>query len=253
LEHDGRVRWVYRPTMQVRLGADAFGPSWIVDRVYETPDPAGGRGKALWAVVQDLALFPSAVQRLDSRTGRPLSTYWSNGHILAVALDAEGGRHRLFVGASHNERRAGSLAVLDALRPDASAPAELEKYRCTSCPPGAPQVFLVFPRPFRFGRTDATGPVARISPKADGGLTIGVDHAGVGADLTATAIYQLDPFLAPTAVDTADNYLRTFHMLVERGGAPAGAPDTIDPLREFLPILRWDPASRRYVEVPLRR
>jgi hypothetical protein len=38
--------------------------------------------------------------------------------------------------------------------------------------------------------------------------------------------------------------------LVRRGEAPAGAPAVIDPAREFLPILRWEGATRRLVAVP---
>ena len=65
--------------------------------------------------------------------------------------------------------------------------------------------------------------------------------------------YRLPHELRAAAYPDADDYGKYFQALAARGGAPAGAPDTIDPLREFLPILRWDPASRRYVEVPLRR
>jgi hypothetical protein len=252
-EHDGRVRWTYQPFVTVRFGADTFGPSWIVEQAYITPDPEGGNEKALWVVLYHSALFPSALQRLDPRSGSATSTYWSNGSILTMTLDLEGGRHRLLVGACDNERKAGSLAVLDALNPNGSAPAEVEKYRCTSCPPGEPQAFLVFPKPARFGPTNLAGPVSRISTMADGGLVLGVEHAWIRPDLMAMAFYSLDPSLVPSAVDTGDDYEKVLRMLVQKGDAPTGAPAKVDPVREFLPILRWDPAGRRYTTVSLHR
>jgi hypothetical protein len=38
--------------------------------------------------------------------------------------------------------------------------------------------------------------------------------------------------------------------MVGRGDVQAGAPATVDPDREFFPILRWDSAARRFVAVP---
>jgi hypothetical protein len=248
-EHDGRVRWKYQPVLNVRFGADSFGPSWIVDRVFVTADPSGGRGRGLWVASYDAALFPSLLQRLDPRTGEALSAYWSNGYILALALDAAENRRRLFVGACNNENKSGSLAVLDAMNPSGSAPAAIEKYRCTSCPPGDPAAFLVFPKPARFGRSEHTGCVDRVTQQADGGVTVGVLHARSDPAGTAAAIHTFDAGLNPRTVDTADDYMNAYRALVSQGAAPAGAPDVVDPDREFMPILRWDSASRRYVEV----
>lgn len=248
-EPDGRVRWVFRPSVTVRFGADTFGPSWFVDRVFVTADPAGGPGRAIWAVLYDAALFPSSIQRLDARSGAPLSSYWSNGSIVTVALDTAGSRPRLLVGASANEYRAGSLAVLDALNPNGSAPALIGKYRCTSCPPGEPLAFLIFPKPARFGKSDASGPVEIISPMANGAIRVRVRHAASADDRFAVGIFTLDPDLAPASVDTADGYARVYSELAARGDAPAGAPAVIDSDREFLPILRWDGAARRYVKI----
>jgi hypothetical protein len=226
-----------------------FGPSWIVHKIFVTPDPDGGSGRAIWAVTYDAALFPSLLQRVDPRTGRPLSTYWSNGYIVTLALAQGAGHRRLFLGACNNEYKASSLAVLDAANPNGSAPAESEKYRCTSCPPGDPEVFLVFPKAARFGRSEQTGVVDRITPIGDGGVTIGVRHASVDEIGRAVAIHTFDAGLNPRSVDTADDYLKVYQALVSQGRAPAGAPPTVDPDVEFFPILRWNNAARRYVEV----
>jgi hypothetical protein len=252
-EHDGRLRWMYQPSLAVSFGKETFGPSWFVNKVFVTADPAGPSGRAIWAVMYDAALFPSLLQRLDTRTGKPLSAYLSNGYVVTLALDLGGGRRRLILGTCNNERKAGSLVVLDATNPNGSSPAETEKYRCTSCPPGDPEVFLVFPKPARFGKSDQTGFVGRITLLADGGITIGVQHAQGSAGSSAVAILSFDAALTPRSVDPADDYLKVYQALASQGAAPAGAPATVDPDREFFPILRWDSAARRYVEVFRRR
>ena len=252
-EHDGRLRWTFKPDVKVRFGEDTFGPSWLVDRAFVTPDPAGGPGRALWVSMVDLALFPSAIQRLDPKTGAPLSAYWTNGSIVTAALDASTSPPKLYVGACYNETRAGSLSVLDALNPSGSAPAALEKYRCMDCPPGEPLAFLVFPKPSRFAGSDATGPVETITPHSDGSVGVRVRHAVAGPAASAVGVFQLDASLGPVSADTADGYLSVYNALVERGEAPAGAPKAIDPEREFLPLLWWNAAAQRFMEVAKRR
>jgi len=248
-EHDGRVRWTHKPTVTVRFGDEAFGPSWIVQKAFVTPDPAGGKARAIWAVLYDSALFPSSIRRLDPETGSPLSDYWTNGSIVTAALDESTSPPRLLVGACYNETRAGSLSILDALNPNGSAPAATGKYRCTSCPPGEPMAFLVFPKPARFGKPDASGPVETLTPQADGTLGVRVRYAWSDRDTFAVGVIKLDSSLTPISADTADDYLNVYNVLAARGDAPAGAPATVDPDREFFPILRWDSASRRFVPV----
>jgi hypothetical protein len=248
-EHDGRVRWTHKPTVSVRFGDEMFGPSWIVQKAFVTADPAGGNGRAIWVVLYDSALFPSSIRRLDPRTGSPLSEYWTNGSIVTAALDGSTSPPRLLVGACYNETRAGSLSILDALNPNGSAPAATGKYRCTSCPPGEPMAFLVFPKPARFGKSDASGPVDTLTPQADGTLGVRVRYAWSDTDTFAVGVIRLDSSLTPISADTADDYLKVYNALAARGDAPAGAPATVDPDREFFPILRWDSASGRFVRV----
>jgi hypothetical protein len=201
----------------------------------------------------DLALFPSAIQRLDPNTGAPLSAYWTNGSIVTAALDASTSPPKLYVGACYNETRAGSLSVLDALNPNGSAPATLDKYRCLDCPPGEPLAFLVFPKPSRFAGSEATGPVETITPQSDGSVGVRVRHAVAGPAAHAVGVFQLDASLAPVSVDTADGYLSVYNALVERGEAPAVTSKALDPEREFLPLLWWNPAAQRFMEVAKRR
>jgi len=251
--NDGTLRWTYQFAGEVRFGAVTFGPPWPVRTVFLTDDPDGTARRALWVTSVDRMMFPTVLQRLDLTTGAPRSTYWSNGYVLAVALARIDGRATLFVGASNNERKAGSLALMDARNPNGSAPAEKEAYRCVSCPPGEPETFLVFPKPKRFGKPDDTAPVFRIEPGGAGGLYVNVLHAVSVTGLSATAVYTLDTSFQPTSVIAADGYAAALRAMASEGSLPPGGLTPVDPEREFLPILRWDSAARRYVKVFLKR
>jgi hypothetical protein len=246
---DGRVRWNYQFSETARFGAGTFGPSWLAVMLFVTEDPHGGRGRAIWAVSYDRALFPSVLQRIDPRTGTPLSTYWSNGFVTSLSLGSYDRKRAVFVGACNNEHKGGSLAVLDAVNPNGAAPAALEKYRCGTCPALDPLAFLVFQIPSRFGRPDRSAPVFRMTTAEGGGVTVGVEHARSASGRIADALYTLDSSLAPVAVDVGDEYAGVYRAVVQAGQAPVGASETVDPVREFFPILRWDSAARRYVKV----
>ena len=251
--NDGNLRWTYQFAGEVRFGADTFGPPWPVQTVFLTDDPDGTDRRALWVASVDRMMFPTVLQRLDLTTGEPRSTYWSNGYVLAVALARIDGRATLFVGAANNERKAGSLALMDAGNPNGSAPAEKDAYRCASCPPGEPETFLVFPKPKRFGKPDDTAPVFRIEPGGAGGLYVNVLHAVSGTGLSATAVYTLDTSFQPISVIAADGYAAALRAMASEGSLPPGGLKPVDPEREFLPIVRWDSAARRYVKVFLKR
>ena len=223
-EHDGRVRWMYQPSLSVRFGKETFGPSWFVSRLFVTADPGGGRDAPSGPSCMTPRCSLPCSSASTRCTGKPMSAFWSNGYIIALALDVADNRHRLFLGTCNNEHKASSLVVLDAMNPNGSAPAELEKYRCTSCPPGEPDVFLVFPKPARFGASDQTGAVERVSVLADGGVTVGAQHASAGRAGLAVAIYTFDAELNPRAADTADDYLKVYRALVSQGAARPARP-----------------------------
>ena len=252
-EQDGRLRWTYQPSGTVMFGAETFGPNWHVDRAYVTATPDGLAGRAIWAVAYHVALFPSSVQRLDPSTGTPMSTYWSNGFVTALALGGSDDRPLLYLGAANNEHKAASLAVLDARNPNGSAPAENEKYRCVSCAPSVWPAFVVFPRPARFKGPDRSGGIQQVRPVEDGGAVVRVIQGWADTPTNAVAIFTLGPDLEPTLVDTADGYAEVYRQLVEQDLAAPGAPDEVDPVRELLPLLKWDPSARRFARVLLKR
>ena len=178
----------------------------------------------------------------------------SNGYVLAVALARIDGRATLFVGASNNERRAGSLALMDAAKPQRICPGRkggvplrvVSAWR-TRDVPGLPE-------PKRFGKPDDTAPVFRIEPGGAGGLYVNVLHAVSLTGLSATAVYTLDTSFQPISVIAADGYAAARERWRARARLPPGGLIPVAPSGEFLPILLLrDSAARRYVKVFLTR
>jgi hypothetical protein len=245
---DGTVRWTYRFDGSVRFGTTTYLAPWRARGTVLTPAPEDPARRALWAVSHERTDFPSVVQRLDLRTGRPLSHYWSNGNVESLAYASFQGRPVLLVGAANNEHMASSLAVLRATDPNGSAPAAAERYRCAACPPGAPVVFAVLPRPARFRSIDLTGCIQLIDVSNPREVVARAWHAsGALLGSEAVGIYRLDGNLRPISVSIANGYQMVNEELTRLGRIPPLAPPRVDPAREFLPILHW--AGNRFVEV----
>jgi len=239
---DGHPRWTYHHADAVRFGDEVFSPPFRVVGFVTTPAPEDETRTAIWAISDHYEQYPSLLQRIDVRTGKPTSTYWSNGYITAVSSATRNGRRILYVGASNNEFKAASLAELDASHPTGFAPAAKAKYRCQTCLPGTPETFIVFPKPERFGRTDATGSVEIIDLIGPSEIDVRVIHAWhPGApNIRSTAIYRFAPSFALIHVDPADGYMATYSALVDLKMARAGFAEPGRTRDEFLPLLKWN-------------
>lgn len=251
LNADGSPRWVHRVEREISFGGERFGLPFLPHRYFVTAAPEREGTPALWAVSIHAQMYPSVLQRLDPRTGRPAGEYWSNGYIDAVVMDRMDGRNVLLVGACHNESKGASLAVLDAIAFSGSAPAASVNYRCTDCPPGEPLRFVVFPKPERFAALDASSSVVRLEVGADD-IVVGLKHAlGQTPAPLAIAFYRLDRDLVPRWASPGDGYMTVWRALTRSGVVPGNAQDTVDPVREFFPLQRWNGAA--FVPLPLSR
>jgi hypothetical protein len=237
LNEDGSVRWTYQFSGTVRFGKVTYGPPWTAQYVFTTPSVTPGQ-LDLWASCVDRAGFPAVLQRLDTRTGKPLSTYWSNGYISSLARSTWKGKPVVLVGASFNDASASSLAVLDLASPNGSAPARQDKYRCADCPTGGLLAFVVFPKPARFAPLDASGTLYQIDTRRPDFPVVRVVFAG-GVTRGASGIYRLDKDLNPLAVDTVDGYLAEYESLVRTGVLPRYTASKGPLEAELLPIWRW--------------
>ena len=250
---DGTLRWVYQHTGSAIFGSETFSGPWAVFRTFVTEDPGTPGKQAFWVSSHDASEFPALLVRLDIATGKPIGgPFWSDGWVSAVTLLRETAGPRLVVGVANNERRAPGIVVLDATNITGTAPAELPKYRCSSCPAGEPLAMALFPRPRRFASCAGSGSVQTIatggSPSAIVATAIyAITSSGQGA----AAVFRLDASLRPLHADPADTYWPVYEQLVREGSVPPTGPLAKDPSRELVPIERWDRTLKRYVPTPL--
>ncbi len=141
LNADGSQRFTHVPGRPVTYGAKPY-QGFNSYGIHVIPNADGP--PTLFLIAANVPWFPSVLEEI-SPNGEIRSEYWSNGHIFSVRPATLRGRALLLVGAYNNERRGGSLAVLDRHRPGGTAPAENPNYRCTNCAEGDPVEFLVFP------------------------------------------------------------------------------------------------------------
>jgi hypothetical protein len=252
-DEDGTPRWTYQHNGRATFGSVAFSGPWVVHRTFLTEAPEDPSRQALWVSSRDGSEFPSLLVRLDIATGKPVNgPYWNNGWVNSVALLRGPDGPRLIVGGTNNEKVAPGVVLLDAANISGSTPAELFKYRCTSCPAGDPLAVAVFPKPRRFAACAGGGGVDMV---AVGGQSSGVvataTYAFARSGSAATAVFRLDASLRPLRADPADNYMPTYEQLVRDREIPVFGPLPADPAAELLPLVRWDRAARHFGPAPL--
>lgn len=237
---DGTLRWEYQHHGIVTFGTTTLGGPWVVHRVFVTEDPDNPGTLALWVASRDPAVFPSLLRRLDVSTGQASGLYWSNGWINTVALWRSPSGPRLLVGGVSNDQKAPSLAVLDANRLHARAPAGHDMYRCMTCSQIDPEAFVVFPKPRRFEASPGSGMVLRFDTgSATTPVTAVVTYAVSPTGILADAIVRLDTDLRPLSVEFADGYASVYDQLVRAGRIVPTGPVPQDAERELLPLKRW--------------
>ncbi len=140
---DGTERFTTALQDTVKFGTTEYAGPWAAYRMFVTDD--GGGRRSLWVAFIHGLWFPSLLVELDA-SGATKGRYWSNGYIESVTVATWAGREVVLVGGTHNETKGASLAVFSRGAVSGSAPATVDRYRCTSCGPGGPAEFLVFPR-----------------------------------------------------------------------------------------------------------
>lgn len=196
----------------VRFGTKMYGPPWQPLALFSG---AGGSPRRFWVAWVDRASgeFPCLLQSISAE-GKVLSEYWNAGYITTVEEWTRNGKRLVLVGAADNDLKGANLAVFDADRVQGASPAQTPEKTCRGCPPGVPQVFLVFPR---LESLEMTGgcPYARlVSPQADGSLTVWV-FQGTPDFPGAVSRYTLDRGFRPISSWIADEY-RAAHARLEK-------------------------------------
>jgi hypothetical protein len=245
LDARGRDRFVLQPRHRVTFGSDTFSGPWAPYRLWVMGE---GPTLTIFVVFIGPSKFPSLLLEVDAQ-GRVVSEYWSNGYIESVVRAPWNGQVTLFVGATHNDTRGGSLAIFPGGRAAGGAPAEQEAYRCRACPPGEPEQFVVFPRgalaaAYPGGEGQATVQMIRVEPNGRVHVNVGQvgprDSAGY---LRSSVWYTLESSLEPLEPEPTPG---AFAVYQEALGRPYGEADR----QALLPVRRWDAEAGKFVEVP---
>lgn len=219
-----------RVNRTVRFGSEAYGPSWVADRLYVPQRP--GSVLASYHVWEEFA----AVIRETDVGGRLLGEYWSNGYVTGVARLPVNGSMVTFVGAAHNETGGASLAIFTRGL-GGSAPARTEKYRCTDCPPGHPDVFLVFPRARVAARASFNASVISIAPVGPDRFSIRV-LPGFSEDSLESVYYHVDASGHVLRAELGAG-IRAYEDKRVREGTMSEEHRYRDP-DDLWPVLRWN-------------
>ena len=237
---DGSLRFRYQPGRTVRFGKTDYSGPWRASRVFTTSRP--NEPKSIWLASHHLAGFPAVLERLDT-AGQVSGEYWSGGQVGSVELSPPGGPRLVFVGASDDEHRSASLAVLDDSRPGGTSPSASPSYQCEGCPPGTPMAFLLFPRAEAARIVDGFAIIDDIRFDALGQIILSVRHdtaplLGLDTRDKARTRYFLNAAFQVLSAQFDQSY-RSVHARLEKAQLidhPFGPRDEGD----LWPVLRWD-------------
>jgi len=143
LSSDGKLLWSYVPRTTMRIGDNELRGPWRLFDLYVSPD--GASRIRIFAAVAHYRWGNSLVVELDPMTGRDTVRLVNNGVIWKVTEMTIPSGTYLLAGGFNSEHDGGVLAIMNENRPFAASP-QTGRYRCTSCPDGTPDFFLVFPR-----------------------------------------------------------------------------------------------------------
>jgi hypothetical protein len=229
----GSLRFAHEPGTVGFGGKQHAGP-WIATSVH-TSRGRDGR-TTIWPVFANRPWFPSVVQELLP-DGRVRGEYWSNGHITSLTVTRWGGRDVLIVGGSSNETGSAAVAIVARDGLGGAAPALDPAYRCTTCGPSHPEVFLVFPRGCLTGAVGRHPFVVEAWFGQRGHLVVGVEH-GPGTGPNGAIVYTVDLERREATAELVAGYGEA-HRTLERQGRldhPFGPRDAA----QAMPVRIWD-------------
>lgn len=234
---DGRVRFHFKPDPVVDFGGAKQSGPWLVYRMF-VETRADGR-RSMWIVFIHGLWFPSVAYELDDR-GKVLSTYWSNGYIESIRLTRWRSREVVLIGGTNNESQGASLAILDYGAVNATAPAESAEFRCSTCAPGTPIAYLVFPRRCIAEALEGQATINEAWIDRSDSLYVMVSEGPwrPSGGLASDAWYTIGADLRPRSAEFADS-ARVLHASWFKEGRldhPFGSRDE----SKLFPIRFWD-------------
>lgn len=231
-----------RPEGSVTFGSNVWAGPWTPHRIWVLRDDQGR--PTIYASFIHLNQFPTLLLALDAQ-GREHGRYWSNGYIRDVGQASFRGKPVLLIGATNNDTRGASLAILPRGELRGAPPAVNDEYRCHSCGPETPLEFLIFPRRCIARALDGQSEVAKARVDDVGQLFVYVREGDEPSEEPAVW-YTLTPNF-----DVHDALIGSGVLQVHRARHAAGLLDhPFGPGDEadVFPILRWTASG--FVELP---
>ena len=139
----GQLLWVYSPNRKFQFGDHELVDQWSIYDLYLSPS----KEPSIWVSVEHRIWGNSFVVQLDPATGRDTLRFVNTGTIAKLAELTTGGVTYLLASGFNNEGDGGSLAMIDERKSFAASPQSAgTRHKCVTCPAGAPDYYLVFPR-----------------------------------------------------------------------------------------------------------
>ena len=140
----GALLWRYIPDESFQFGTHELNGPW---KVYDLLLSDDGPKPSIWVAIIHNVWGNSFVVQLDPATGRHTVRFVNTGIIHKLRELQTSHIRYLLIGGFNNEWDGGSLAIMDERKPFAASPQTPgTRHVCMSCPVGAPDYYLVFPR-----------------------------------------------------------------------------------------------------------
>jgi hypothetical protein len=212
----GKLQWSYAPRETFQFGThELHGPWLVLDLIVSSR----GTRKVIYAVLTHSEWGNSFVVELDPTNGRGILRYVNTGTIRSLSEIHTSRTTYLIAGGFNNEYDSGSAALIDESKPFAASPqTQGTRHKCTSCPEGGPDYYLVFPR--SEGNRIVNGyetPVLNITVSGNEVAFSKYETSAGGLGIDGVYLFGLEPRIHPISLRYGSFYDRQ-HREFERSG-----------------------------------
>ncbi len=237
----GKLLWSYTPRETFQFGThELHGPWLVLDLIVSSR----GTKKVIYAALAHNEWGNSFVAELDPTNGHGIVRYVNTGTIRSLGEIRTSRATYLIAGGFNNEYDSGSAALIDESKPFAASPqTQGTRHKCTSCPDGNPDYYLVFPR--SEGNRIVNGyetPVLNITVSDNEVAFSKYETSAGGLGIDGVYLFGLEPRIHPISLRYGSFYDRQ-HREFERSGqlhhSLEQCPERLHPP----PVRMWTPST----------
>ncbi len=220
----GGERWAYEIHRSMVFGTQTFPDSYAAQYVFSGDYDRDGKVE-VYVVASKTMFYPTAVMKLDGKTGTLMSEYWHSGNLIPQGhtdTDADGIEDLVFVGQNNAMRRAVFL-ILDPRHVTGHGPSPPE-YTPQGIPRGAEKHYVVFPPSELASISDKWGYARGLTREDKDAFYIIVGEPF--RDRIYSLLYHFNGSLLCTRVEATDEYATLRRQLQANGTLPS-IPDSV--------------------------